>query len=284
MASSAPIMKKKKNSAMRWSAGLVAILALALGYVYTSNPLLSGRTWQEDPRFSWIEQNDMLDAVLNQYASFFPTSSKHNELVAYKNHCLRVLTFTVHHYLNNTPYSKDPHSIYVMALALAYHDLALWVTVNATLGTKSGLGRLDYLDPSVELMKWDQAQLRQVQKANPDEFASPIPILAKEDLKLATEIILQHHKVTPWTTEGQGPNKEHSQKMEALVNAVRCADWADATLGVIRFGGLLSLDYMAYVYRQLPDAGFHETLGRMASRLSPTSWWNRLKLLRILKW
>lgn len=273
---------------MRWSTGLVAILALVLGYVYTSNPLLSNshHTTEDDPSFSCIQQNDVLDAVLNQYASFFPTHWKHNELIAYKNHCLRVLSFAVHHYLNNTSFSKDPRSIDLMALAMAYHDLALWVTFNATMGTTNGSGTLDYLDPSVQLMKWDQDQLVQAQNTKKDESESVSPILRispEDDLEIGTQIILQHHKFMPWTAEAQSPNEGHTQKMEALVNAIRCADWADATLGVVRFRGL-SLNYMAYVYRHLPEAGFHETLGLLTSRISPTSWLDRLEILRILKW
>jgi hypothetical protein len=264
---------KKKNSAIQWSAGLVAILALILGYLFASNPLLSNltanRKTQDDSSFTCIQHNDVLDEVLNQYASLFPTHWKHNELIAYKNHCLRVLSFAVHHYLNGTDTTNDPRSIDLMAMALAYHDLALWMTVNETAGTTNGAGVLDYLDPSVQLMKWDQAQLVP---------ASPIPILEEDDMEMVTEMILQHHKFTPWTAaEGKG------QKIEAFVNAIRCADWADATLGVVRFGGL-SLDYMAYVYRHVPEAGFHETLGMMTSRLSPTSWSDQLKILRILKW
>lgn len=283
MASSAVI--KTKNSALRWSVGLVAILALILGYVFTSNPLLSNtrvrREATDDPSFTCLQQNDVLDTVLNQYAAFFPTHWKHNELVAYKNHCLRVLSFAVHHYLNNTAFSKDSRTIDVMALALAYHDLALWVTFNATVGTTTGAGTLDYLDPSVQLMKWDQEQLLKAQKANGEESEAmlPIPILAEDEMELATEIILQHHKITPWTAKSAG----HTEKLEAIVNAIRCADWADATLGLVRFRGL-SLKYMAYVYHHLPEAGFHETLGLLTSRISPTSWVDRLSILRILKW
>ena len=239
-----------------------------------------------DPSFQYIEQNDVLDAVLNHYSTYFPSHLKHNEILAYKNHCLRVLTFAVHHYLNGSAYIEDTHAVDIMAMALAYHDLALWVTFNATVGMANGAGTLDYLHPSVQLLKWDQEQWMKRQSENPEDASiavSPIPILSDYEIELVMEMILQHHKVTPWKRMAAETNTESSEKMEALVNAIRCADWADATMGVVRFHGL-SLKYMAYVYHHLPESGFHETLTLLTSRISPASWWDRRKILRILKW
>lgn len=103
--------------------------------------------------------------------------------------------------------------------ALVYHDIALW-TAN----------ELSYLEPSIKVAK---RNLRS--------------ILSKKELKLAIECIKHHHKITAY----EGPHA-------AVVNAVRKADWVDASQGLITKG--ITRDNIAKARERLPYEGFHVTL------------------------
>jgi hypothetical protein len=202
-----------------------------------------------------------------------------------------VLSFATYHYLKDKS-NVDSHAINLMAIALAYHDLGLWVTVDEGTATNDGIGTLDYLDPSVKLFLYDQKQLAktnppQENKESKTTVTSIIPILSDYEIEIVTEIIVQHHKLTPWNWKNTNASITYDDTsikyMELLVNAIRCADWADATMGIVRFNGL-SIQFMDYLYRRVPESGFHETLLILTSRLSPLSYLQRLHILRILKW
>ena len=125
------------------------------------------------------------------------------------------------------------------AFALAYHDVGMWTD-----------RELAYLEPSAAL----------AESARGDHAADL-------DATLIRDLIVWHHKVTPF----RGPNA-------AAVNALRKADWVDASQGMIRKG--LTAAQIAQVNAALPAHGFADTLMRLAGDLNHG---NRTKgLLRVL--
>lgn len=111
--------------------------------------------------------------------------------------------------------------------ALVYHDLGLWSD-----------RELAYLEPSIERVKADN-EARQW----------------GHDPQLLRDIIYWHHKVTPF----HGPNAE-------IVNAVRKADWIDATAGLVRKG--MPKACIRKVTAAIPSAGFYDTLKRIGPELT----------------
>ncbi len=112
-------------------------------------------------------------------------------------------------------------------VALVYHDVGLW-TDNA----------LAYLEPS------EQAALA----ANAEHGWGL-------DEGLLRTIIHWHHKISAY----RGPNAD-------VVNAVRKADWVDATKGKVRHG--LTKEQISGVNEALPALGFYDTLDRLAADLA----------------
>ena len=89
------------------------------------------------------------------------------------------------------------------------------------------------------------------------------------------QIIMQHHKLTNFKRLGHAEN--------ALINAVRKADWADATMGLIRFG--LPAALLEAAYDEIKEDGFHSILMGMDSILSPGNKLNgTIQVLKIFKW
>ncbi|CAK4245047.1 unnamed protein product [Aphanomyces euteiches] len=75
--------------------------------------------------------------------------------------------------------------------------------------------------------------------------------VSNEDVELVQNIIYYHHKVTPF----HGKN-------ERIVNAVRKADWIDATMGYVHFS--MPRRHMKTVNDAISEAGFHMTLAEYA--------------------
>ena len=114
----------------------------------------------------------------------------------------------------------------VIETALVYHDIGLWTD-----------RELAYLEPSIVVAQRDN-------QAN--DWG--------HDPQLLHDIILWHHKMTPY----KGPHAE-------LVNAVRKADWIDATRGTIRMG--MPKNLIRRVQEAIPEAGFMKTLMRLGPEL-----------------
>ena len=87
-----------------------------------------------------------------------------------------------------------------------------------------------------------------------------------------------HHKYTAYTVEPGSVISVNAQ----LVNAVRKGDWADATMGIVRYG--LPAKYLEAAYEKVPDVGFHWLLVTFGGRLSPESLLGQLNVLKIFKW
>jgi hypothetical protein len=148
---------------------------------------------------------------------------------------------------------------------LAYHDIALWTD-----------GALNYLEPSAADMEREMKEPIKLKEAGEEKEEHSLFSLSENDIATVREIILQHHKYTPWTPEEGHPADAR------LVNAVRKGDWADLTYGVIRYR--LPASFLQAAYTTIPEAGFHKVLEGMGSRLSPDSLVGQLDSFKIFKW
>jgi hypothetical protein len=150
-----------------------------------------------------------------------------DDYTGYRNHVYRVLTYALH-YLDGEKAQEGLVLKYlpVIESALAYHDIALWTDQTLT-----------YLEPSLDRAKW--------------EFESTY---AEDELRLLHNIIYWHHKITPF----EGENA-------AIVNAVRKADWIDATEGIVNHG--MPPAHIQTVTAAIPDAGFHDMLQSIGKKL-----------------
>ncbi|MDD7911648.1 hypothetical protein PUV47_17080 [Pseudovibrio exalbescens] len=119
--------------------------------------------------------------------------------------------------------------------ALVYHHIGLWT--HAT---------LHYVKPSLERFGRDSRR-----------FGWDL------DNILVWDIIQWHHKLF-WY---RGPNAD-------VINAVRKADWVDASGGRIRKG--LSSEQVRLVRDAIPEAGFQKALRRMSRELKGGNWANDL--------
>lgn len=127
--------------------------------------------------------------------------------------------------------------------AFAYHDIALWTD-----------RELAYLEPSEVLALRDNAT--EAWGLDPD---------------LLQDAIHWHHKITPY----RGPGAE-------VVNAIRKADWIDASGGLLRQGlsRELSREQAAAVEAAIPSHGFGGVLQRLALELGGSTLRGNLRVLR----
>ncbi|KAJ1491852.1 hypothetical protein T484DRAFT_1932510 [Baffinella frigidus] len=132
----------------------------------------------------------------------------------------------------------------VLEAAIVYHDIGLWTD-----------SKLAYLEPSVRRARENLA----------GEYDY-------EELQLVEDIISNHHKISPF----QGSHAE-------AVNAVRRADWIDATMGFVRQG--MPRQHIQKVMDGIPEAGFHATLAAFLPRLHgwniPLAVWELAKIFRL---
>ena len=157
-------------------------------------------------------------------------------------------------------YDEYPNAMNIVAMALAYHDVALWTD-----------GKLNYLEPSARQMELHTAKEG---------------VFEENHISIARQIIMEHHKFTDYhsknTQNDSGQIAASGAAVDAIVNAVRKADWTDATVGIVRFEVPAAL--LEAAYAKIPEAGFHVMLAGMGGRLSPNSILGQLDVLKILKW
>ncbi|MGB5812601.1 MAG: hypothetical protein WBG86_18845 [Polyangiales bacterium] len=137
----------------------------------------------------------------------------------------------------------DPSARPVIEAALVYHDLGLWTH-----------HELAYLEPSTQLAQHDN-------ETHGWGF----------DSELLHDLIYWHHKITPFS----GPHAE-------LVNAVRKADWIDASAGTIRKG--MPRPFIGRVTQAIPAAGFYDALKRLGPELTGSVWKSVGPLLKVYKY
>jgi hypothetical protein len=229
---------------------LVVLVSIFIGVFIIRNPLWFGFETGVDLTNQIYTQHLQLDIELDRFKNELK-----DDYVPYRHHCLRVLSFARYFLLADSESPVDANDMeQVMrtaAVAVAFHDIGLWSDQ-----------KLAYLEPSV-------AQL--------EEKTAHEGVLDEKQMDMARQIILQHHKLTSYKNESM------DDLAVAVVNGVRKADWADFTVGLVRFG--LPAAMLEAAYKQLPDEGFHMLLLKdMGPRLSPNSLKGRLEVLKIFKW
>lgn len=133
----------------------------------------------------------------------------------------------------------------VVGTALVYHDIGLWTA-----------GTLAYLEPGVEVANKECAL-----------------IYTPEQLELLSKIIVNHHKLWPFK----------GGKNARIVEAVRKADWIDATNGIFNKG--MPRSHIAEVKSAIPAAGFYQTLADFGPRLHGSNVYKILsEIVQIYKW
>jgi hypothetical protein len=178
--------------------------------------------------------------------------------------------------------SMTEQELNVVALGLAYHDIGFW-TPNS--------GSLVYLEPSVAVMEQEihvassaDGGRKKNKTLHAWMTAASLPAFTSSDLATAREIILRHRKITTWTQQANEQDETTVITVDAtLVNAVRRADWTDATMGMVRYYGMSSV-HLETVYNAIPALGFHGMLLSMCRRLSPHSRLSQLAVLQNLQW
>jgi hypothetical protein len=249
------------KNALAYTNLVLVIVAMVVGFFVRNNPILFGLNTGKIPSdddFAIYRDHPLMDVILNMHKSELG-----KDYESYRNHCLRVLSFAVHHLGGND--NLQPGDLDIMAIALAYHDIALWTD-----------GALSYLEPSVAVMEREMKERFKRKEAGEEKEEQSLFSLSENDIATVREIVLQHHKFRQWTPEEGNPADAR------LVNAVRKGDWADATVGVIRY--CLPASYVQAAYTTVPEAGFHMVLAGMGGRLSPDSLVGQLDVLKIFKW
>eukprot|EP00535_Pseudo-nitzschia_heimii_P005352 CAMPEP_0197181668 /NCGR_PEP_ID=MMETSP1423-20130617/5888_1 /TAXON_ID=476441 /ORGANISM="Pseudo-nitzschia heimii, Strain UNC1101" /LENGTH=199 /DNA_ID=CAMNT_0042631961 /DNA_START=154 /DNA_END=753 /DNA_ORIENTATION=+ len=168
------------------------------------------------------------------------------DLGTYRNHCLRVLTFT-NYFLPESTKRDLPDAMDLAATAIAYHRIGLWTDKS-----------VNYLDSSKD----------KLEVALGDSFRA-------EKLSIMSEIILQQHKMRDFTSMG-------NEAENSLINAVRKASWADTTMGLIRFD--LPASLLETAYNELEGDNFHAVILGLITKLSPNILNGVMEVGQIIKW
>src|SRR5215471_21613319 len=159
----------------------------------------------------------LLDDVLNAHAGALGA-----DFEGYRNHAYRVANFCFALTSTAAATAGDPERVAKVVLAAAFHDLGIWTDET-----------FDYLPPSSRLAN---AYLAGTGRSD------WVPEI--------TEMILQHHKLTPFRNDRC-----------ALVEPFRRADLIDVSHGLASFG--LRREFLSEAFAQWPDARFHERLLRL---------------------
>lgn len=211
------------------ASAILAAFAFFSGIIYQNNPVLFGRPKNESVFYDHTiyEYHPYLDDELFPLASVID-----KDFGAYRDHCLRVLTFTKH-FLTESAEEELPDAMELAATAIAYLKIGLWTgnSLNVVASSKSKLER------------------------------SLAGSVSRDKMRILTEIILQQYELNDY----KGLKNDAAND---LINAVRKASWTDATMGLLRFDLPLSLLESTYDERQ--GAGFHTICWKKYIALSPS--------------
>ena len=155
-----------------------------------------------------------------------------SDFPAYRNHTYRVVNLCVA--------LSSIDQLEKIAIATVFHDLGIWTDRT-----------FDYLQPSVRLAS------DYLTRSGKQEWTSEV-----------TEMILEHHKISP-----------HRGNQYGLVEPLRRADWIDVSLGLITFG--LSRNFIKEILSTWPNAGFHKRLVQLELNHLRSHPWNPLPMLRL---
>lgn len=176
-----------------------------------------------------IEKDESLDTYLRKFKK---TIGK-KDYKGYKGHCYRVLSYALHYLRADKSIAEATlkDKLPAISAAIAYHDIGLWTDRT-----------LKYIEPSCDRARID---------LKTDFFIT--------DVNLIVDIIYWHHKVTEYDDEG---SNDLNRK---IIEAVRKADWIDATFGFIPKG--MPKAHIKTVMEKIAEEGFHDTLINFGPKL-----------------
>eukprot|EP00536_Pseudo-nitzschia_multiseries_P004317 jgi/Psemu1/302491/fgenesh1_kg.71_\ len=237
---------------MKLLALLGACAAIFSGYIYRSNPLIFGKSKSkltDDSNNRAVYDYTVYDHYPHLDDELFGlASSVGHDLGSYRNHCLRVLTFTKY-FLPELDEESFSDAMDLAATVIPYLRIGLWTDKN-----------LNYLESSA----------KQLEKAL---LGSSVPDV---EMEIMRAIILQQYKTSDYTGL-------RSKTGNAVVNAVRKANWADTTMGLIRFD--LPASLLELAYDEVDGAGFHKLIWGKKRRLTTSNFIGGvLETASIVKW
>ena len=157
----------------------------------------------------------LMDAILERYRAQIGA-----QWTGYRNHCLTVYNIV------RSRMTLDERQDTAVAIAVAFHDIALWPD-----------DTIDYIDPSVDHAR---AYCRETGR---DDMA-----------QLVADMIFYHHKIFPGALS----------RFDPLVRTFRDADWSAFTLGFIPPDRWTAT--RTAIAAALPDEGFHAFLNARTIR------------------
>eukprot|EP00537_Pseudo-nitzschia_pungens_P014402 CAMPEP_0172388096 /NCGR_PEP_ID=MMETSP1061-20121228/5259_1 /TAXON_ID=37318 /ORGANISM="Pseudo-nitzschia pungens, Strain cf. pungens" /LENGTH=237 /DNA_ID=CAMNT_0013117905 /DNA_START=88 /DNA_END=801 /DNA_ORIENTATION=- len=228
-----------------------ACIAIFSGYVYQSNPLIFGESSRkrgDDPEMQAIYDYTLYDHYPDLDDELFTLASYiGQDLGSYRNHCLRVLTFT-RFFLPDLDEESLSDVMDLSATVIPYLHIGLWTGES-----------FNFLESSEE----------KLEKSLGDTFP-------EIEMEIMRAIVLQQYKTSDYTGL-------RSQTGNALVNAVRKANWVDTTMGLIRFN--LPSSLLEAAYDELDGAGFHKLIWGRKKRLTISNFLaGVMETATIVKW
>ncbi|KNC53495.1 metal dependent phosphohydrolase [Thecamonas trahens ATCC 50062] len=205
----------------------VAVVSLTLVLAYAIRRLADSR----QATIHVVRKGDEVGQVVTTRLNSFRSVIDAGDFDGYRNHVLRVLSYALH-FLGGHG-RVDARTSELAAIALVYHDIGLWTDA-----------RLDYVVPSGHRAA--------------DELEGE---LTEDELAMVVDAIVYHHKITPFDGKDEALDPEHV----AFVDAIRKADWIDATMGTVHHG--MARADIDRVYAVHPPAGFYTTLAAIGPRL-----------------
>lgn len=208
---------------------MLAVFAFFTSLIYQNNPVFFGT-----PKKGFaVYDHTIYDFHPYLDDELFPLAfSIDKDFGAYRNHCLRVLTFTKH-FLPESVEEELPDAMELAATAIAYLKIGLWTGDD-----------LNYVVASKD----------KLERSLGGSFSS-------DKMRILTEIILQQHELSDY-------KGLKSDAANDLINAVRKASWTDGTMGLFRFD--LPPSLLENTYDEVGASGFHRVFWRKLILLSPS--------------
>lgn len=237
--------KKEEKRKKRKMRSLLLLVSLAVGNFMGRNPFLIGTQVGIIDPITMTEYDIIIttDPILDDELFHFVKILR-SDFETYRNHCLRIATFT-QYFLPESIKNEIPNSMELVSIALAYHKIGLWSDKT-----------LAYLESSIKQM---EDALTVPVTTTTEGITTTTTAYSSKEIAIIREMISQQFKWYEFNFNNDlTENEFDTTPVDVLINAVRKANWADCTLGIIRFGMPSALLQAAYT--KLPSVGFHKLL------------------------
>eukprot|EP00521_Asterionellopsis_glacialis_P016907 CAMPEP_0195302848 /NCGR_PEP_ID=MMETSP0707-20130614/31794_1 /TAXON_ID=33640 /ORGANISM="Asterionellopsis glacialis, Strain CCMP134" /LENGTH=216 /DNA_ID=CAMNT_0040366209 /DNA_START=159 /DNA_END=809 /DNA_ORIENTATION=- len=189
--------------------------------------------------------------------------------MAYRNHCFRVMTFA-RHFLPNELMQQEERGqksgaviMNTLGMAIAYHKVGLWMDSdyvsdenNATSSDQDD--EKEEQPQPVRILAPTGFDYRNSSIRTMEHYTRKVGILGDREIQFARIMIEEQFRLTEYGDPQNLHSGRETEILNALVNAIRKANWADCTYGIIRFG--LPVPLLEAAYAKLDPLGFHKIL------------------------